>query len=94
MIDLLQILFISASAGLVYGCSFVLQQRSIFNPTHAAAQRIKQIGFFLTRIVVLCFTGRYLLRSTIIPSILGAITFFSMFWVILLAVRAYAYERV
>lgn len=94
MIDLLQITFISACAGLVYGCSFVLQQRSIFNPTHATTHRIKHISFFLARILVLCFTGRYLLRSAVIPSILGAITFFSMFWVILLAVRAYAYERV
>lgn len=94
MINLLQSFFISAFAGIVYGCSFVLQQRSIFSATNASIHRLQQIGFFLARIIVLCLTGQYLLRSTLIPSILGSITFFSMFWLVILAVRAQTYERI
>lgn len=93
MIIFFQLVLISACAGIVYGCSFVLQQRGILSTSALQPSRLQQIGFFLARILILGVTGQYLLRSPMIPSILGSITFFSMFWLVLLAVRTQTYER-
>ena len=93
MIIVIQIVLISACAGIVYGCSFVLQQRGILSTSTLAPSRLQQFVFFLARILTLVLTGYYLLRSPMIPSILGSITFFSMFWLVILAVRTRAYER-
>lgn len=94
MMEYVQVVLICLSAGLVYGCSFVLQQRSIFSPTHGITNHMKPIAFFLVRILALCCTGYYLLRTPTFLSILGSITFFVMFWLVLLVVRAQSYERV
>ncbi len=85
---------IGAVAGIAYGCSFILQQRTIFFTHIKPTQRIQQIGFFLARILILFCAGHYLLRSAMIPSILGSIAFFSMFWLVILVVRAQTYERI
>jgi hypothetical protein len=85
---------IGAVAGIAYGCFFVLQQRTIFFARIHPTQRTQQIGFFLARILILLCAGRYLLRSAMIPSILGTIAFFSMFWLVILVIRAQTYERI
>ncbi len=85
---------VGAGAGIAYGCSFVLQQKPIFFARIKPPQRIQQIGFFLARILILFCAGQYLLRSAMIPSILGSIAFFSMFWLVILVVRAQTYERI
>ncbi len=85
---------IGAATGLAYGCLFMLQQRTIFFAGIKPPQRIQQIGFFLARILLLLCAGYYLLHSSMIPSILGSITFFSMFWSVILVVRTQTYERI
>jgi hypothetical protein len=84
----------SACAGLIYGCSFVLQQRGFLFKNGVATHPAEQALFFLLRIFILFSIGRYLLRSAGIPSILGTLTFFSMFWLVILLVKAHKYERV
>lgn len=75
-------------AGLFYGYSFVLQQRSIFfyaNQTRATA-------FFIARVIIMVIAGSYLLQSPKIPSILGLLGFTIVFWAILLTTKAKLYE--
>ena len=85
---------IGIGAGLAYGCFFALQQKTIFFANIKSTQRFQQIGFFLARILLLIGAGYYLLRSSMIPSILGSIAFFSMFWLVILVLRAQTYERI
>ncbi len=87
-------IFLSACAGIVYGCSFVLQQRGILFAHSKNVHPAQQFAFFLTRICILLVTGHYLLRSPMIPSILSTIAFFSMFWLIILVIRAQKNERI
>ena len=81
-------------AGLLYGCSFVLQQKSIFLSQNAGTQRLKQLGYFGIRLLILGYTGYYLLRLDLLPSILGLVLFLSMFWLIILMARARIHERI
>ena len=75
-------------AGLLYGYSFVLQQRSIF----FQANSTRAISFFIARIMIALVTGSYLLQSPQIPSILGLLGFTIIFWAILLTTKAKLYE--
>jgi hypothetical protein len=78
-----------ALAGLVYGYSFVLQQRSVFLKPNSA----RAITFFIIRLLTGIAMGSYLLQSPMIPSILGLLTFTIIFWaIILLTAKAKLYD--
>jgi len=77
-------LIVAPIAGIVYGYSFAIQQRSIF--LSGVAQ--KSLICFFIRILILAFVIPYLLQSPAIPSILGIILFAIMFWVIILTTKA------
>lgn len=79
-------------AGLLYGYSFLLQQRRAFGGDHSLSGRLSKVGFFLFRIVILFYAVKYLLRSELIPSILGIIVFMVIFWLIILRVKVFPYE--
>ncbi len=82
-------MLIGIGAGILYGYSFVIQQRSMFfqsNQTRAAS-------FFIVRILIMSFVGSYLLRSPVIPSILGVLGFVVIFWSVLLIKKANLYEE-
>ncbi len=87
-------LIIGACSGILYGCSFLFQQRGIFFAQTTSRSRIQQLVFFLVRILILIGTGHYLLRSAVIPSILSSIAFFGMFWFVIIVVKAQLYERI
>lgn len=84
---------VTALAGLLYGFIFLLQQKNLFSSS-AYSNRLQQIGYFILRLVLLVFIGHYLLRSAFIPSILGTITFFGMFWLMVIMIKARIYERI
>lgn len=83
---------IGCTAGLLYGCSFILQHKGMFQQV-ALYHRAQSIAFFLLRIGILFIVGNYLLQTPLIPSILGSIGFFCMFWLIILQVKAKFHER-
>jgi len=82
-------LLVGISSGLIYGYSFVLQQRSIF----FHANKMRAISLFALRILLLCMVGSYLLRSPVIPSILVAVGFAIFFWSVILMQKAKLDER-
>lgn len=87
-------LIIGACGGMVYGCSFLFQQRGIFFADNSRRSHMQQLIFFLVRMIILISIGQYLLRSAIIPSILSSIAFFGMFWFVIIVVKAQLYERI
>ncbi len=86
-------IFVGLISGIAYGSSFLLQHRGIFSAT-PLRNTVRRIGFFGARIAIIFLAGQYLLRSALIPSILGSMAFFSMFWIMVLTVRAHLYERI
>ncbi len=85
-------ILVSCGAGLLYGCSFLLQHKSIIINVDYN-NRAQSIAYFLIRIGILFMIGKYLLQIPLIPSILGSIGFFCMFWLIILQVKAKPHER-
>ena len=79
---------IGIGAGLIYGYSFVMQQRSIFFHEHKSYANV----FLMARIIIISLLGSYLLRSPLIPSILGLVGFIVIFWTIILIQKASLYE--
>lgn len=86
-------IFIGLISGLAYGSSFFLQHKGIFSAT-TSQNKVGQIGFFCIRIAIIFLAGQYVLRSALIPSILGSMAFFSMFWIVILTIKAQLYERI
>lgn len=84
-------ILISCAAGLIYGLSFLLQHKTLLMGT--GQHRANNVAFFLIRIGILFMIGNYLLQMPLIPSILGSIGFFCMFWLIILSVKAKPYEQ-
>ncbi len=80
-------------AGLLYGYSFLLQQQSWVSGGYTLRGRLVQISFFIARIVILFGTAKYLLRSELIPSILGIVVFIALFWQVILRVKVSHNER-
>ncbi len=81
-------------AGILYGYSFILQHKGIAFGISAQNNWKHSVAFFFMRVGILFFIGRYLLQTPLIPSILGSIGFFSMFWLIILQVKAKSHEQV
>lgn len=84
---------IGGIAGLLYGGSFLLQHKEIVQ-TIPRNSRAQTIAFFICRIGILFFLGKYLLRAALIVSIMTLISFFGMFWLTILYVKAKSYERI
>ena len=80
-------------SGLLYGYSFLLQQQSWVSGGYSLRGRLVQISFFISRIVILFGMAKYLLRSEVIPSILGVIVFIALFWLVILRVKVSYNER-
>ena len=87
-------ILVGISAGLCYGGSFILQQKNLLFDSKNLLDRLPQLVFFLIRIGILFYAGSYLLRSALIPSILGSIAFFGMFWLVILMTRFRFHERI
>lgn len=85
-------ILISCATGLLYGISFLLQHKTLLM-VKVGQNRANTIAFFLVRIGILYMLGNYLLQMPLIPSILGSIGFFCMFWLIILSVKAKPYEQ-
>ena len=79
-------------AGLLYGVLFLLQQSPWFDTMRSRVGRTSRLVFFVMRIVILFYTARYLLRSELIPSILGAMVFIVVFWLLILSVKVFFHE--
>ena len=92
------IIYLSPSAvcvvsGLLYGYSFLLQQQNWVSGGYSFRGRMVQISFFISRIIILLGTGKYLLRSEVIPSILGVVVFVALFWLVILRAKVSHNER-
>ncbi len=85
-------ILVSCGAGVLYGGSFLLQHKSLVT-TVGIHTRAQNIAYFCIRIGILFILGKYLLQIPLIPSILGSIGFFCMFWLIVLQVKAKPHER-
>lgn len=81
--------------GLFYGYSFVLQQRSIFflQSTSYTSSKIIVILLFLSRVCLIGLCSLFILRSSIINSILVILTFVTAFWLIILKKKAIFHEE-
>ncbi len=79
-------------AGLLYGVLFLLQQSSWVDAMRYRVGRMSRLVFFIMRVVILFYTARYLLRSELIPSILGAMVFIVVFWLEILIVKGFLHE--
>ena len=84
---------VSAISGLLYGYSFLLQQQSWLSSGYTLRGRIVQVSFFIARILILFGMAKYLLRSEVIPSILGVIVFIVLFWQVVLGAKGSPNER-
>ena len=80
-------------SGLLYGYSFLLQQQSWVSGGYTLRGRIVSVSFFVARLVILLGTMKYLLRSEVIPSILGAVVFIALFWQVILRAKVSHNER-
>ena len=54
--------------------------------------RLSRIGFFIIRMLILFGMAKYLLRSELIPSILGIILFVVIFWLVILRVKVFNHD--
>ena len=79
--------------GLIYGYSFVAQQRSIFFPEVLAFLVFHHSSFFPLRIIFFVLTWYYLLRSPILHSILMMIICMVIFWLVILNTKTQLYEQ-
>ena len=74
--------------GLIYGCSFALQQRSIFfsrtQTTNAILLKLRIFILFTIRIATLGLFVHHALRSPQIDPILTGVAFITTFWTFIL----------
>lgn len=78
--------------GLVYGYSFVLQQRSIFFKNNSRIP-LKSFLFFPLRIIFFILIWYYLLRSPVLHSILMMSVCMVIFWLVILNKKTQLYEQ-
>ena len=85
-------IFVGCMAGAVYSCSFILQHKGLFG-IKTTQNTAHSIAFFIIRLGIILLVGKYLLQAPVLPSILGLIGFLSVFWLIILQIKAKSYER-
>jgi hypothetical protein len=86
-------LIVGLIAGIIYGSSFVLQQRGFLISKAVPINEATRLLLFVTRIAILAICFYYLLRSPVIPSILFGIAFVAIFWtIIVVTIKARSYE--
>ena len=79
-------------AGLIYSGLFLLQQSTWVGDMRSRVGMMSRLLFFIMRIAILLYIARYLLRSELIPSILGAMVFIIVFWLVILSVKVFLHE--
>lgn len=86
ILELIASVIIGSIAGIVYGLSFVAQQKRVFSsPANQSKINTQALLFFLLRVLLLSIAGYYLLRlssNQIILNIL--ISFVISFWLTIL----------
>lgn len=86
-------ILVGALSGIAYGCSFLIQQRGILFYKKQFTNRLINGACFVLRIMILVYAGCYLLHSPLLPSILGSIAFFVLFWLMVLNAKASLHEH-
>lgn len=79
-------------AGIIYGCSFVLQQGSILSTVASRANHLQLIFFIALRFAILGTTLWHVLRTPGIQSILVIMPFIGAFWLVILVAKVAQYE--
>lgn len=86
-------ILVAAIAGLLYGYSFLLQHHSWMRGGYTLRGRVISVSFFVARFTILLGAIKYLLRSALIPSILGVVLFIAIFWLVIMRVKVTNHER-